>query len=130
MNTDVANLRSNLKAMRFRKSRLACKIAERQGITGYFFDDQLDLDHNISDADKAAFLELESSIYQTTWEIEKKENPTRWEARRTVFDFVNLLGLEETVAFLRKAGCLTTLELVERVVENPDFIQEVLSNEY
>lgn len=128
--TELSELRSNLKAMEFHKSRIACRIAEKQGITGYFFQDQLDLDNpNISAHDKETFLDLKDRIYHTTWEIDKLNNPERHVARRTAFDFINLLNLEESVNFLRKAGCLTTLELVEKLVENPNFIQEVLDNE-
>lgn len=128
--TDKMNLRSTLKSLEYEKSRLACKMAEDVGISGYFFSDDLPLDDpRLNASDVARFEFLCDRIYQVSWDLDKLVNPECHEARQTCFDFINLLGLEEGVKFLRKAQCLNTFELVEKVDKNPNFIQEVLNND-
>ena len=130
LETDKMELRSSLKALNFKRSRLACRMAESVGITGYFFSDELPFDDpRINPADVEKYHELSDKIYKCTWELDKLDyidEPERHHARQQVFDFIGLLSLEESVQFLRNNGCLTTLELVEKVIRNPNFIEEAV----
>ncbi len=130
LETDKMELRSSLKALNFKRSRLACRMAESVGIRGYFFSDELPFDDpRINPEDVEKYHELSDKIYKVTWELDKLDyidEPERHNARQQVFDFIGLLSLEESVQFLRNNGCLTTLELVEKVIHNPNFIVEAV----
>ena len=128
--TEKMNLRSTIKALDFRKSRLACKMAEDVGITGSFFADELPFDDSrIDPADVETYHDLSDRLYNATWKLEKLDfidEPERHVARQTCFDFINLLSLDETIAFLDKAGCCSTLDLVEELIKNPNLIEETV----
>ena len=128
--TEKMNLRSTIKVLDFRKSRLACKMAEDVGITGSFFSDELPFDDpRINQEDVETYQDLSDRLYKATWKYSKLEfidEPERHVARQTCFDFINLLSLEETIAFLDKAGCYSTLDLVEKLIQNPNLIEETV----
>ena len=130
LETEKRNLRSTIKALDYKKSRLACKMAEDIGITGYFFADELPLDDpRIDPADVETYYDLSDRLYNATWKLEKLDfidEPERHVARQTCFDFINLLSLEETIAFLDKVGCYSTLDLVEELIKNPNLIEETV----
>ena len=68
-------------------------------------------------------------INVATVELDKLDNinePERYEAKQEVYDFISLLSLEETINFLKEVGCTSTLELVEKVIENPTLIEEAV----
>lgn len=128
--TQKMELRSSLKALNYKKSQVACKMAEEVGITGYFFSDALPFDDpRINPSDVEKFQELSNKIYKCTWELDKLEHidePERHNARQEVFDFISLLSLEESIDFLRDNGCRNTFDLVEKVMQNPQFIEEAI----
>ena len=127
METQQMELRSKLKALDFKRSQVACKIYESLGGSGYFFIDDLPLDDpRISPVDKDKLMELNSRIYLATWELNKlEEDSARHFARQKVFDMISLMSIDEAITFLRRHGCLTTLELVEKVVEYPNLLDGV-----
>lgn len=131
--TEKMNLRSTLKALEFKRSRLSCKMANDVGITGYFFSDELPFDDpRLNPKDVEKYQNLSDRIYDATWKLSKLEyinEPERHVARQNCFDFINLLSLEDSVRFLRKVGCLTTTELVEKLIQHPTLIEEVVLNE-
>ena len=128
--TEKMNLRSTIKALDFRKSRLACKMAEDVGISGYFLSDELPLDDpRINPRDVETYHDLCDRLYNATLKLSRLDNidePERHSARQTCFDFINLLSLEETIAFLDKVGCYSTLDLVEKLIRNPDLIEDTV----
>ena len=133
LETDKMELRSSLKALNFKRSRLACRMAESVGIRGYFFSDDLPFDDpRINPADVEKYQELSAKIYKFTWELDNLDyidDPERHVARQTCFDFINLLSLDDSIKFLRRVGCLTTTDLVEKLIQNPNLIEEVVLGE-
>ena len=130
LETDKMNLRSTIKALDFRKSKVACRMAEDIGVTGYFFADELPFDDpRINPADLETYQDLSDRLYDATWKLSRLDfidEPERHVARQTCFDFINLLSLEETIQFLNKAGCKSTLDLVEKLIRNPNLIEETV----
>ena len=130
LETDKMELRLTIKALTRNQSRLACKMAEDTGITGEFFHDQIDFDApRINPMDKEKYDIVTKKINVATVELDKLDNinePERYEAKQEVYDFISLLSLEETINFLKEVGCTSTLELVEKVIENPTLIEEAV----
>ena len=130
--TPIMNAKSKLRALDHRRSRLACKMASKVGIEGPFFVDQLPLDDPRISQYADELEKLNGEIYDAAWELDRLENidePKRHIARQQCFDFINLLSIEEASEFLRSLGLLTTLELVDALIENPNLIEEAVLNE-
>lgn len=127
LETQKMELRSKIKSLEYKKSRLACKMARDCGIQGMFFADELDLnDKRIYPNDRIRFQTISEKLYNATWELDKLEQGVeRANARQKVFDTVNSMPLHEGISLLRKHGCLTTFELVEKVVRNPSLLEDV-----
>lgn len=74
------------------------------------------------------FPKLDAEITRLYWEIEEAEairNGTysRFEARKTVYHFINKTPDKQLFDYLTEQG-LTTHRLIDEVEKNPDFIQE------
>ena len=129
--TQKMELRTSIKALNFKRSRLACQMAELSGITGEFFHDQIPF-HELDPKTVNEYNTLSDKIYNLGYKLQKLEyleEPERHAARQQVYDFVNFLTLEENKEFLKKVGCTTNTELVEKVIDNPNLINEVVLNE-
>ncbi len=71
-------------------------------------------------------------MYKSTWKLSKLDfidEPERAVARQTCFDFINLLSLDETIQFLDKVGCYSTSEFIEKLIKNPNLIEETVLGE-
>lgn len=131
LETEKMNLRSTIKALSFKKDRVACRIAESVGITGQFFSDELPLDdHRVAPSDKLEFEDLSTRLYNAVWKLDALENDSeRHHARQNCYDFVSLLSLDECKTFLELVGCKSTVDLTEKLISNPNLIEEVVLNE-
>lgn len=131
LETQKMEIRTSLKALDFKRSRVACRMANSLGIVGTFFIDHLPLDDpRLLESDVAELENLQAKIYNLTWKLDALEHDAaRHHARQACFDFINLLSLEESKEFLQKAGCLNTTELIEKLIINPSLIEEVVLNE-
>ena len=128
LETRKMNLRLTIKALTRNQSRLACRMAEDVGITGDFFHDQIDLsDYRIDPTDSEKYQIVTRKLNKANVELERLDyKPARFQARRDAYDFISLLSLEESILFLRKAGCDSTIDLVEKLIDNPNLIEEVV----
>lgn len=133
LETEKMELRSTIKALDFHKSRVACKMAEDLGITGSFLADELPFDDpRINQEDVETYQDLSDRLYNATWKYSKLDfidEPERAVARQTCFDFINLLSLDETISFLDKVGCYSTSEFIEKLIKNPNLIEETVLEE-
>lgn len=128
METTKMNLRSRIKSLNRKRSKVACKMADAVGITGDFFSDELPFDDpRISSVDVEKYDDLCKKIYDATWELDRLEyidDPKLHEARKKTFTFINSLSLEASLLFLKSRGCSSTFDLIEKVKVNPNIIPE------
>lgn len=127
--TKKMDLQFKIDGLDYKRSQLACDMAERIGIVGLFFIDELPLDDPRISNDKEKLLNLEGQIYEATWELDRLEyidEPERHIARKKCFDFVNVLPIEETDKFLKGLGLTSTTDLIEELIKNPNFIEEAI----
>ena len=128
LETQKMNLRLTIKALTKNQSRLACKMANDIGLTGYFFHDQLDLsDSRIDPNDSEKYQIITRKLNKANVELERLDyEPERFTARRNAYDFLSLLSFDEKILFLKKTGCSSTIDLVEKLIDNPNLIEEVV----
>lgn len=128
--TEKMELRTTIKSLNFKRDRVACNIAEILEINGEFFHEDLDLkDPRIPVQLVSELLMLNKKIYTKGNMLLKLEyEPERYEAKRKAYDFIKLLSLDESKKFLKSVGCLTTIELVEKLIQEPNLIEEVFLN--
>ena len=93
--------------------------------TKYHFMDLIEHDDisKISTDDFLSLKELEIEQRQLYWKIHEIEHPEDT-ATREAYRFLNSMTSSESVDFLIQES-LTTHELIEKIRENPNFLEEV-----
>ncbi|WP_458454142.1 hypothetical protein [Methanobrevibacter sp.] len=123
--TRMMNLRSQIKGLTHQRSVLANRIAETLDITGNFLIEDLALDDpRIPVKLVEKFNTIQEKIEEKIFELDNLINPDTAEASRKVFKLINKMSLEESIKFLRKYDCKSTLELVDKVSENPGLLDK------
>lgn len=123
--TRMMNLRSQIKGLTHQRSVLANRIAETLDITGNFLIEDLALDDPripVNLVEK--FKNIQEKIEEKIFELDQLKNPDTAEASRKVFKLINKMSLEESIEVLRKYDCKSTLELVDKVSENPGLLDK------
>lgn len=123
--TRMMNLRSQIKGLTHQRSVLANRIAETLDITGNFLIEDLPLDDPripVNLVEK--FKNIQEKIEEKIFELDNLKNPDTAEASRKVFKLINKMSLEESIEVLRKYDCKSTLELVDKVSENPGLLDK------
>ncbi|WP_458406023.1 hypothetical protein [Methanobrevibacter sp.] len=123
--TRMMNLRSQIKGLTHQRSVLANRIAETLDITGNFLIEDLALDDPripVNLVEK--FNTIQEKIEEKIFELDNLKNPDTAEASRKVFKLINKMSLEESIEVLRKYDCKSTLELVDKVSENPGLLDK------
>lgn len=123
--TRMMNLRSQIKGLTHQRSVLANRIAETLDITGNFLIEDLPLDDPripVNLVEK--FKNIQDKIEVKIFELDNLINPDTAEASRKVFKLINKMSLEESIEVLRKYDCKSTLELVDKVSENPGLLDK------
>lgn len=123
--TRMMNLRSQIKGLTHQRSVLANRIAETLDITGNFLIEDLPLDDPripVNLVEK--FNTIQDKIEEKIFELDNLKNPDTAEASRKVFKLINKMSLEESIEVLRKYDCKSTLELVDKVSENPGLLDK------
>lgn len=123
--TRMMNLRSQIKGLTHQRSVLANRIAETLDITGNFLIEDLPLDDPripVNLVEK--FNTIQDKIEVKIFELDNLINPDTAEASRKVFKLLNKMSLEESIEVLRKYDCKSTLELVDKVSENPGLLDK------
>lgn len=128
LETQKMELRTAIKALTHKQSKLACSMANDVGITGDFFHDQIPFgDKRINPYVEKRYHVITEKLHDAEDQLEKLEYTSeRYTARKKVFDFIKDLPVDITISVLRRYGCLTTLELVEKVILYPDLLDEVM----
>ena len=133
----LMNARSTVKILDYRFDKIACKIAEDLGYEGWFMHDDLDLDDpRVDPEDKEKFKDYHNRLVRAQWKLDKLEcmkqdDLPRYYARVACFTFLGYLpNLDEQIKFLRSHGCLTTTDLIEKLIENPNLIAESLGVDF
>lgn len=123
--TRMMNLRSQIKGLTHQRSVLANRIAETLDITGNFLIEDLPLDDpRIPVKLVEKFKNIQEKIEEKIFELDNLKNPDTAEASRKVFKLINKMSLEESIEVLRKYDCKSTLELVDKVSENPGLLDK------
>lgn len=123
--TRMMNLRSQIKGLTHQRSVLANRIAETLDITGNFLIEDLPLDDPripVNLVEK--FNTIQDKIEVKIFELDNLINLDTAEASRKVFKLINKMSLEESIEVLRKYDCKSTLELVDKVSENPGLLDK------
>ena len=126
--TEKDRLRSTVKALDYKCSQLARKMALDVGIRGDFFADELPFqDKRIYPNDRSKYFHLKEKLSKATFELEKLEyGEDMAVARDKTFKFINDCTLKEVLTILDKLGCNDCLELCQRVLQEPNLLEEVI----
>lgn len=100
-------------------------MANDVGITGEFFHDQIPFgDKRINPYVEKQYHSITEKLHDAEDKLEQLEYTNeRYIARKKVFDFISDLPVDITISVLRRYDCLTTLELVEKVIMYPDLLK-------
>ena len=121
--TRMMNLKSQIRGLSHQRSVLANRVATDLGFTGDFIMENLPWnDPRVSVSDRVRFQSLNKRIKELVFELDKLENPNNADAKRIVFGLINRMSLEESIMFLHKYDCSSTLELVDKLTVNPHLL--------
>ena len=127
-NSEIGAMKSRLQKMNRKRDVIAIEIAKKQNLPNLWDLSMVNWDDpNIAD-EKVTILQLINDINNLHWKIEEAEainngELDRHKAKVTVWKFLNSLEDEEKFEYLASVG-MSTVGLIEAVMENPDFIQE------
>lgn len=126
--TELIRMNTRLRNLKKERDSIAVKIATVQDMPELWDMSMVDWNDPNLPVSKNGFLSIEQEIDDLFWEIEEAKairNNTydRFVADKEVSKFLKSLPDKVAFKYLRTIGC-NALELVERVMKNPDYIKE------
>ena len=132
----LEDLKSSYRALVRKSDTLASEAAFRQGLPKegqpFFISGQIDWDNpNVSDIKPAYFEAIEKAgeLHHIIGRLEASQinDLPRWEARQKANHFLhsNFVSIDEVKKWLNEHGCITSLDLAEKILENPNYLEEV-----
>ena len=126
--SEVSEMKSSLRALQYKRDKISLEIAETLEVSGFYVLSQLNLNDPRVVTLRDQLYTVESKMDKLYWDIEEAEavRDNEYEhylARKQCSKFLGALGDKAANSFLKQHG-LTTITLVEAVLENPDFLKE------
>lgn len=132
----LEDLKTSYRLLVRKSDDLASEAASRQGLPKngqrFFISGQIDWDNpNVSDIKPKYFDAVEKAGELNTHigrlEAIQDNDLPRWEARQKAnhFIYTNFNTPDETKKWLREHDCITIFDLAEKILVNPDYLEEV-----
>lgn len=124
---EISEMNISLRALNSKRDKISLAIAEKLGVKGFYGLCQLDLNDPRVIELRDELYDVEAKIDDLFWKIDEAEairedDYERHLARKQCNEFLGNLGKEANSFLIRNN--LTTITLVEKVLQYPDFLKK------
>lgn len=125
---EIAQMKKQYRAMQKKRDNICVEIAIIQNMPNIWDMEMVNWNDPEIQHLKEPYFQIESECSKLFWEIEEAEairdnEYDKFVARKKVYTFLDEIGDAKSIEYLQRIG-MSTLRLVDAVLNNPDFIKE------